>query len=238
MWRGCQLRVFTVCEDIAPAAVPHIAARMREMLQSQQIFHVDVEIIVQDEVLAAAYTHDSSVQQRESYLQRISAADKTRLRNALPFHIDALLPPTSPKKQSQSSDIARGGTAEERRKSLKKKMSPQKEMTDDHREFNVTHLFTGLSPEKSSPDKSPRHVQELVSNPEEVDRAASFKKLNAIVCSRSKRAELIVMNLPDVWGNDFDDALEYVTFCNELTNGLERVLFMRSTGKEIIFKAR
>mmetsp|Transcript_17676 Transcript_17676/g.37847 ORF Transcript_17676/g.37847 Transcript_17676/m.37847 type:complete len:1040 (-) Transcript_17676:442-3561(-) len=57
--------------------------------------------------------------------------------------------------------------------------------------------------------------------------------LGGMIHQRSKRAQLVVMNLPDVWGTEADELLNYVRYCDTLTKGLERVLFVHSSGKEI-----
>jgi len=68
---------------------------------------------------------------------------------------------------------------------------------------------------------------------EHLERTESFNKLNSIIHSRSRRAQLVVMNLPNFWGADFDNSVRFVGYCETLTRGLERVLFVHSSGHEI-----
>jgi len=63
--------------------------------------------------------------------------------------------------------------------------------------------------------------------------AESFAKLNQIIHQRSKRAQLVVMNLPDLWGDEPDDVRRFMGYCDDLTAGLDRVLFVHSSGHEI-----
>jgi len=65
---------------------------------------------------------------------------------------------------------------------------------------------------------------------EQVD---AFKRLNQIIVTRSKRAQLVVMNLPDLWGQEESQVVKYMTYCETLTSDLERVLFVHSTGHEV-----
>merc|ERR1712072_70950 len=58
-------------------------------------------------------------------------------------------------------------------------------------------------------------------------------KLNQIIHARSKRAELVVVNLPDLWSTEPEEVLMFMAYCDTLTCGLERVLFVHSTGHEI-----
>jgi len=61
----------------------------------------------------------------------------------------------------------------------------------------------------------------------------SFEKLNQIIYTRSKRAQLVVMNLPDLWGNTTIEVNKFMTYCETLTKGLERLLFVHSSGHEV-----
>uniref|UniRef100_A0A7S1R5U7 Uncharacterized protein n=1 Tax=Alexandrium catenella TaxID=2925 RepID=A0A7S1R5U7_ALECA len=61
----------------------------------------------------------------------------------------------------------------------------------------------------------------------------SFARMNQIIYTRSKRAQLVVMNLPDIWGTAPAEIQKFMTYCDTLTQGLERVLFVHSSGHEI-----
>jgi len=58
-------------------------------------------------------------------------------------------------------------------------------------------------------------------------------KMNQIMYARSKRAEIVVVNLPDLWGSEREDVLKFMAYCDALTRGLERVLFVHSSGHEV-----
>jgi len=61
----------------------------------------------------------------------------------------------------------------------------------------------------------------------------AFHRLNQIIHTRSKRAQLVVMNLPDLWGTAEDEVMKFMSYCDTLTKGLDRVLFVHSSGHEI-----
>ena len=42
------------------------------------------------------------------------------------------------------------------------------------------------------------------------------------------------MNLPNLWGTESEDVLNFMKYCDTLSQGLERVLFVHSTGHEIV----
>lgn len=67
----------------------------------------------------------------------------------------------------------------------------------------------------------------------EWDKVGSFQKLNETIQSRSKRAQLVVMNLPDIWSTEEAEVNKFMTYCDTMTAGLDRVLFVHSTGHEV-----
>lgn len=82
------------------------------------------------------------------------------------------------------------------------------------------------APAPDQHSKSPRRTSKW----ESVDSCA---QLNSIVLSRSHAAQLVVMNLPGQWGTEHHAVLKYMTYCDTLTRGLDRVLFVHSTGHVI-----
>jgi len=61
----------------------------------------------------------------------------------------------------------------------------------------------------------------------------AFSKLNQIIHARSKCAQLVVMNLPDTCGTQPEEVWKFMSYCDTLTMGLERVLFVHSSGHEV-----
>jgi len=61
-----------------------------------------------------------------------------------------------------------------------------------------------------------------------------FERLNQVILSRSKDSSLVLMNLPDVWGTDVDDCASYLAFCECLVKGLDKVVFVHSSGTEVV----
>eukprot|EP00927_Polykrikos_kofoidii_P035907 TRINITY_DN3039_c0_g1_i3.p1 TRINITY_DN3039_c0_g1~~TRINITY_DN3039_c0_g1_i3.p1 ORF type:complete len:1083 (-),score=175.78 TRINITY_DN3039_c0_g1_i3:36-3284(-) len=76
---------------------------------------------------------------------------------------------------------------------------------------------------------------ELGSSNERLNKSqfAAFRRLNDIILSRSKRAQLVVMNLPDQWGSGDSEVRTYVNYIEMLTSGIERVMFVHSAGNEV-----
>jgi len=61
-----------------------------------------------------------------------------------------------------------------------------------------------------------------------------FERLNQVILSRSRDSSLVLMNLPDVWGTEPDDCASYLAFCECLVKGLDKVVFVHSSGNEVV----
>merc|ERR1712160_127910 len=53
------------------------------------------------------------------------------------------------------------------------------------------------------------------------ENSDAFKNLNKIIFQRSKRAELVIMNLPHLWSTDVEEAFKYISYCDQLTAGID-----------------
>jgi hypothetical protein len=59
----------------------------------------------------------------------------------------------------------------------------------------------------------------------------SAKKLNEMILEQSQGAQLILINLPDHY--EGMEPARFMEYCEELANGLEKVLLIHGTGKEL-----
>jgi hypothetical protein len=66
---------------------------------------------------------------------------------------------------------------------------------------------------------------------ESFSQSYSPKKLNGIIVEQSKDAQLVLLNLPDHYKGM--EPTHYMEYCEELTDGLHRVLMVHGTGKEL-----
>jgi len=64
--------------------------------------------------------------------------------------------------------------------------------------------------------------------------SATFDRLNQVIVSRSKDSSLVLMNLPDIWGTSAEDCASYMAFCECLIRGLDKVIFVQSSGNEVV----
>jgi hypothetical protein len=77
-------------------------------------------------------------------------------------------------------------------------------------------------------------VGELTGSSSPIQQGNAFERLNQVILSRSKESSLVLMNLPDMWGTEPDDCASYLAFCDCLVTGLERVVFVHSSGTEVV----
>jgi hypothetical protein len=61
-----------------------------------------------------------------------------------------------------------------------------------------------------------------------------FERLNQVIVSRSRDSSLVLMNLPDIWGTSAEDCASYMAFCECLIRGLDKVIFVQSSGSEVV----
>lgn len=66
---------------------------------------------------------------------------------------------------------------------------------------------------------------------ESFSQSYSPKKLNGLIVEQSKDAQLVLLNLPDHYKGM--EPTHYMEYCEELTDGLHRVLMVHGTGKEL-----
>lgn len=70
-------------------------------------------------------------------------------------------------------------------------------------------------------------------NQSNVRRMHTAVKLNGVVLSRSRGAQLVLLNMPGPPRNRQGDE-NYMEFLEVLTEGLDRVLLVRGSGREVV----
>lgn len=73
----------------------------------------------------------------------------------------------------------------------------------------------------------------LKPNQSNVRRMHTAVKLNGVVLSRSRGAQLVLLNMPGPPRNRQGDE-NYMEFLEVLTEGLDRVLLVRGSGREVV----
>ena len=72
------------------------------------------------------------------------------------------------------------------------------------------------------------------SQPAPTNTSSLYERLNQVILSRSKDSSLVMLNMPDIWGTSPDDCASFLAFCECLVKGLDRVIFVHSSGNEVV----
>lgn len=100
-------------------------------------------------------------------------------------------------------------------------------------EVRKSGLLSGMFGDQEDSPADPGEASVLVTG-QQTNVNDPTAVLNSLIFNRSKRAQLVVMNLPDIRGNGDDEVYKFMDYCDTLTQGLERVMFVHSSGHEII----
>lgn len=238
IWRGCHLRVFTVAENVSAERAQEAAKILTRTLRQSRLVDVDVEVILLDDDMIEPYTHDWTlrVEHRHQFLQQLTPYRSDR--ESVPFEIDDLFAedhadegpegsaieslPESEQGEIKVSDCRTRVDVETRRHDLGGRSGTMR---------STTNASFPPVPEANAIDASkPFGICQANCPFKSVELCAA---LGQIINSRSKRAQLVVMNLPDPWGTGDCENQEYMQYCGALTQGLDRVLFVHSTGREV-----
>lgn len=114
--------------------------------------------------------------------------------------------------------------------------------TDDNAPIETeTHESDAVAAEKGEVDASkvarPSAASRIISAAHETTASLdceAVKRLNNVIHSHSQDAQLVVVNLPENMGHsNCAEAQSFMTYCDSLTHGLDKVLFVKSSGHEI-----
>jgi len=191
IWRGCQLRVFTVTQGVSIEQAQQAAQSLTTILRQRRLGEVPVEVIIADGAMMDPFTSGRCVRTVKEVGQQEAR---------MPMSVQELFD----LEQASAAGTEASGVFQS---------------TDEAKAARRSHLHGALA--KAS------HAGE---QPAESN---AVHKLNELVLTHSKRAELLIMNLPDVWGTDASAAEEYMSYCDGVTDGVDRVLFVHSSGHEI-----
>jgi len=258
VWRSCHLRVFTVAENVSQSCAQGAAEVLTHTLRQRRLFNVDVEVILLDHDIIEPYTFDWTlrVEDRHRFLRELHP--NLRQLEPIPLEIDDLFcmesdpqprPPSSivdsPRSQKRSHPDEEG-RAEVKVSDCRKINGASGDLRGhklgcrSHAHGNDSAGVSSASAcHQSSASVAPVGDSTGAASAPPMRSTSPFEsielgqKLGQIVQSRSKRAQLVVMNLPDLWGTEDDEVRKYMRYCDALTQGLERVLFVHSTGREI-----
>ena len=210
VWRRCRMRIFTV------AQVDDNSIQMKKDLQTF-LYHLrisaEVEVVemVENDISAFTYEKTLMMEQRSQMLKQMQLSRTEREREAQLIH--------DKNTASHSAGAARTQAPPTPDKVqmtwTKEKLVAEKHRSKDASVSGFKDLFS-LKPNQSN-----------------VRRMHTAVKLNGVILDKSQDAQLVLLNMPGPPRNRQGDE-NYMEFLEVLTEGLNRVLLVRGSGREVV----
>ncbi|XP_054434331.1 solute carrier family 12 member 7 isoform X4 [Pteronotus mesoamericanus] len=210
VWRKCRMRIFTV------AQVDDNSIQMKKDLQTF-LYHLrisaEVEVVemVENDISAFTYEKTLVMEQRSQMLKQMQLSKTEREREAQLIHDRNTASHSAVAARSQAPP-----TPDKVQMTwTKEKLIAEKFKNKDNSVSGFKDLFS-LKPNQSN-----------------VRRMHTAVKLNGVVLNKSQDAQLVLLNMPGPPKNRQGDE-NYMEFLEVLTEGLNRVLLVRGSGREVI----
>lgn len=215
VWRRCQMRIFTV------AQVDDNSIQMKKDLQTF-LYHLrisaEVEVVemVESDISAFTYERTLMMEQRSQMLKQMQLSKTEREREAQLIH---------DRNTASHSAMAARAQAPSTPDRVQMTWTKEKLVAEKHRNKDATvsgikDLFN-LKPEWGNLNQS------------NVRRMHTAVRLNGVVLDKSQDAQLVLLNMPGPPKNRQGDE-NYMEFLEVLTEGLNRVLLVRGSGREVV----
>ncbi|XP_055003434.1 solute carrier family 12 member 7 isoform X1 [Sorex araneus] len=209
VWRKCRMRIFTV------AQVDDNSIQMKKDLQ-MFLYHLrisaEVEVVemVENDISAFTYEKTLMMEQRSQMLKQMQLSKTEQEREAQLIH---------DRNTAAHASVATKAPAPATPDRVqmtwtKEKLTAEKHRNKDHGTSAFKDIF--MKPNQSN-----------------VRRMHTAVKLNDVVLNKSQDAQLVLLNMPGPPRNRQGDE-NYMEFLEVLTEGLNRVLLVRGSGREVI----
>ncbi|XP_059772042.1 solute carrier family 12 member 7 isoform X4 [Balaenoptera ricei] len=215
VWRRCQMRIFTV------AQVHDNSIQMKKDLQTF-LYHLrisaEVEVVemVENDISAFTYERTLVMEQRSQMLKQMQLSKTEQEREAQLIHDRNTISHSAMAARTQAPS-----TLDKVQMTwTKEKLVAEKHRNKDASVSGFRDLFS-LKPEWGSLDQS------------NVRRMHTAVKLNGVVLDKSQDAQLVLLNMPGPPRNRQGDE-NYMEFLEVLTEGLNRALLVRGSGREVV----
>ncbi|NXA56647.1 S12A7 protein, partial [Nothocercus julius] len=250
VWRKCKMRIFTV------AQMDDNSIQMKKDLQ-MFLYHLrlnaEVEVVEMFENDISAFTYEKTLvmeqrsqmlkqmqlskNEREREIQSITDESRGSIRRksysspqSIGQDVQALLPNDYAEEEAQlihdrntashSAPAVKANVAAAAPEKVQMTWTKEKFVAEKHK-----NKETNLSGFKDIFNMKP--------NQSNVRRMHTAVKLNGVVLNKSQHAQLVLLNMPGPPKNRKGDE-NYMEFLEVLTEGLDRVLLVRGSGREVI----
>ncbi|XP_027755138.1 solute carrier family 12 member 7-like isoform X4 [Empidonax traillii] len=211
VWRKCKMRIFTV------AQMDDNSIQMKKDLQ-MFLYHLrlnaQVEVVEMFENDISAFTYEKTLmmEQRSQMLKQMQLSKNEREREAQLIHDRNTASHSAP---AVEASVAATVPEKVQMTWTKEKFAAEKHKTKDSNVSGFKDVFN-MKPNQSN-----------------VRRMHTAVKLNGVVLNKSQHAQLVLLNMPGPPKNRKGDE-NYMEFLEVLTEGLDRVLLVRGSGREVI----
>ncbi|XP_071660776.1 solute carrier family 12 member 7 isoform X3 [Patagioenas fasciata] len=211
VWRKCKMRIFTV------AQMDDNSIQMKKDLQ-MFLYHLrlnaEVEVVEMFENDISAFTYEKTLmmEQRSQMLKQMQLSKNEREREAQLIH--------DRNTASHSTPAVKSSVAAAMPEKVQMTWTKEKFVAEKHKnkDLNVTGF---------------KDIFNMKPNRTNVRRMHTAVKLNGVVLDKSQHAQLVLLNMPGPPKNRKGDE-NYMEFLEVLTEGLDRVLLVRGSGREVI----
>nr|XP_038030255.1 solute carrier family 12 member 7 isoform X3 [Anas platyrhynchos]XP_038030256.1 solute carrier family 12 member 7 isoform X3 [Anas platyrhynchos] len=216
VWRKCKMRIFTV------AQMDDNSIQMKKDLQ-MFLYHLrlnaEVEVVEMFENDISAFTYEKTLmmEQRSQMLKQMQLSKNEREREAQLIHDRNTASHSTP---AVKASVAASVPEKVQMTWTKEKFVAEKHKNKDTNVSGFKDIFN-MKPEWGNLNQS------------NVRRMHTAVKLNGVVLNKSQHAQLVLLNMPGPPKNRKGDE-NYMEFLEVLTEGLDRVLLVRGSGREVI----
>uniref|UniRef100_A0A8C3YGI5 Solute carrier family 12 member 7 n=1 Tax=Catagonus wagneri TaxID=51154 RepID=A0A8C3YGI5_9CETA len=213
VWRRCRMRIFTV------AQVDDNSIQMKKDLQTF-LYHLrisaEVEVVemVENDISAFTYEKTLMMEQRSQMLKQMQLSKTEREREAQLIH---------DRNTASHSAAAARTQAPPTPDKVQMTWTKEKLVAEKHRSKDAS--VSGF--------KDLFRLPVSRRNQSNVRRMHTAVKLNGVVLDKSRDAQLVLLNMPGPPRNRQGDE-NYMEFLEVLTEGLNRVLLVRGSGREVV----
>uniref|UniRef100_A0A8C3CVV9 Solute carrier family 12 member 7 n=1 Tax=Cairina moschata TaxID=8855 RepID=A0A8C3CVV9_CAIMO len=210
VWRKCKMRIFTV------AQMDDNSIQMKKDLQ-MFLYHLrlnaEVEVVEMFENDISAFTYEKTLmmEQRSQMLKQMQLSKNEREREAQLIHDRNTASHSTP---AVKASVAASVPEKVQMTWTKEKFVAEKHKNKDTNVSGFKDIFN-------------------MKNQSNVRRMHTAVKLNGVVLNKSQHAQLVLLNMPGPPKNRKGDE-NYMEFLEVLTEGLDRVLLVRGSGREVI----
>lgn len=241
-WKNCHLRIFTVAQ-ISDNSI-QMKKDLQQWIYALRIEARVVEVIELNDNDISEYTYERTVrmEQRTDHLRQLFQREKVNSGLQDTATIQQQIKAASQEHLNQSDNKDKKDSIKDHKKdSLKDssecpKLNLQEATPQQSPILEEKRNSTSQQSRQTTPSPNSKMFAGLKPDEINVKRMNTAVKLNEAILEKSSNSKLVIINLPGLPKNT-DNEIEcnhYLEFLDVLCEGLERVILVRGSGKEVV----